>query len=264
MAEDVELATEESVAASSSDGDSVQFFKITTLSGTGSAYLNGLKRGDVIVAVDGRVNRHNLSDLLTGIRVRKDQETLVTYIRNGVLFSVFVTGYLGLDAEVATPDAIEECKEIIDREGLIGKSGCRPYSVYINRENKCEIRDNTPSLLALVFPPFWMLSQRYVEGMVGCIMVYVVCAVINFWLFVLVYCAFSYSVWREQKKFVDMFLLRMGYRPYMRLAGYSEEYLQLSLLKDRVELDFMYPSPEALDYKEKHMPKDPDRRDYLS
>ena len=251
MAEDVELATEESVAASSSDGDSVQFFKITTLSGTGSAYLNGLKRGDVIVAVDGRVNRHNLSDLLTGIRVRKDQETLVTYIRNGVLFSVFVTGYLGLDAEVATPDAIEECKEIIDREGLIGKSGCRPYSVYINRENKCEIRDNTPSLLALVFPPFWMLSQRYVEGMVGCIMVYV-------------YCAFSYSVWREQKKFVDMFLLRMGYRPYMRLAGYSEEYLQLSLLKDRVELDFMYPSPEALDYKEKHMPKDPDRRDYLS
>ena len=262
MVEDVELATEESVAASSSDGDSVQFFKITTLSGTGSAYLNGLKRGDVIVAVDGRVNRHNRATSSQESGVRKDQETLVTYIRNGVLFSVFVTGYLGLDAEVATPDAIEECKEIIDREGLIGKSGCRPYSVYINRENKCEIRDNTPSLLALVFP-FWMLSQRYVEGMVGCIMVYVVCAVINFWLFVLVYCAFSYSVWREQKKFVDMFLLRMGYRPYMRLAGYSEEYLQLSLLKDRVELDFMYPSPEALDYKEKHMPKDPDRRDYL-
>ena len=139
MAEDVELATEGGVAASSADEDSVQFFKITTLSGTGSAYLNGLKRGDVIVAIDGRVNRHNLSDLLTGIRVRKDQETLVTYIRNGVLFSVFVTGYLGLDAEVATPDAIEECREIIDREGLIGKSGCRPYSVYINRENKCEI-----------------------------------------------------------------------------------------------------------------------------
>ena len=60
-----------------------------------------------------------------------------------------------------------------------------------------------------------------------------------------------------------MFLLRMGYRPYMRLAGYSEEYLQLALLKDRVELDFMYPSPEAQDYKEKNMPKDPNQKDYL-
>jgi len=263
MVENPSFETIHESEASSQVSENIQFFKISTLSGTGSAYLNGLKRGDVIVAVDGRLNRHNFSDLLTGIRVRKEQETLITYIRNGVLFSVFVNGYLGAEVELATPETIDEFRKIIDKEGLIGTSGCRPYSIYINRENRCEIRDNTPSILALICPPLWMLSQRYLEGVVGCIMVYIVCAVINFWLFILVYCAFSYSVWREQKKFVDMFLLRMGFRPYMRLAGYSEEYLQLSLLKDRIELDFMYPSPEARDYKKINTPKSEDENSYL-
>ena len=263
MAEDLRIEPEVGSDVSSQNPDNIQFFKIATLSGTGSGYLNGLKRGDVIVAVDGRLNRHNFSDLLTGIRVRKDEETLITYIRNGVLFSVFVTGYLGVEVEQATPETINEFRKIIDREGLIGTGGCRPYSVYINKENRCEIRDNTPSILALVCPPLWMLSQRYMEGVVGCIMVYIVCAVINFWLFILVYCAFSYSVWKEQKKFIDLFLLRMGYRPYMRLAGYSEEYLQLSLLKDRIEIDFMYPSPEARDYKKLNTPKSEDDSNYL-
>lgn len=236
------------------DGE-VQFFRITSLSNSGAAYLNGMQRGDIIVAVEGRLNKIDYVDFVNNVRNNTDQETFLSYVRNDQLLHTFIKGYMGVEVDSVTPGATQQIQEIIERDGLFGRAGCQPYSVYVNRFSKSEVRNNLPSLLSLICPPLWMLSQRYVEGFFACLLVYVTCIIVNPYLFLLIYLAFSYSCWREQRKFIDLFMLRLGYQPMLRIAGFSEEYIQMKVLKLNQAIEFMFPCAEAVIAREKYLDK---------
>ena len=237
-----------------SDGG-VQFFRVTSLSSSGAAYLNGMQRGDIIVGVEGRLNKNDYADFVNNVRTKTDQETFLSYVRNDQLLHTFIKGYLGVEVDSVTPGATRQIQEIIERDGMFGRSGCQPYSVYVNRYSKSEVRNNLPSMLSLICPPLWMLSQRYVEGFFACLLVYITCIIVNPYLFLLIYLAFSYSCWREQRKFIDLFMLRLGYQPMLRLAGFSEEYIQMKVLKLNEAIEFMFPCSEAVIAREKYLEK---------
>lgn len=185
------------------------FLRIKDLGRKSRAIGLRLRVGDIVVALDGKPFHGTLAELTDHMSPPEEDELatedsedlfleeapqkvekpkfLMTVARGGIFFEVFAEGPLGCELDYVLPEEALGIKKAFGQRKIYPLEDYIGYEVYRDITRKCCLVDQTPSLLAAVAPPLWLLENRMLEPLLAVISIYGLTFGINIYLFIATY-----------------------------------------------------------------------------
>jgi hypothetical protein len=238
------------------------FLRIKDLGRKSRAIGLRLRAGDIIVALDGKPFRGTPADFTAQISPPEEEEIptddsedlfleeepqnaekprfLLTIIRNGVFFEVFVEGPLGCELDYVLPDEARIISEAFGQRKIYPLNDYIGYEVYRDITRKCSLVDQTPSLLAAVAPPLWLLENRMLEPLLAVLSIYGLTFGINIYLFIATYILTSLYFQKGQLVFKRSYQMFEQRHMWIYLVATNPRDAQITCRKLDPKADFEF------------------------
>ncbi len=145
----------------------------------------GLKRNDVIIGIDGEllfeefdVVENRLREALKQISIENAKPSSETHYvqlsiwRRGVIFDILLDAPLREPLEPVQPEEIPNILEDFNNYPMPDKNDLKLFEVLRNIRRYCIIYDTTPSVIAALVPPLWLIEKRLWEPFMATILLY--------------------------------------------------------------------------------------------
>lgn len=243
MEETAPQRTDEEEALSSNSG-------LISILSVGRASLGRdlrLKVGDVIIAVDGVPFSHNIDRFEDFLKNFESPPAMLTIFRDGNSFEVFVDGPLGCTYAYADEMVSEQVNDTLSDHKPKSKESIRQYEAMRNIRREVKVYDTSYSPWATIFPALWLLYHRMWEPMGVVIVTYLVSALIQPALFVMVYVLISIYMHKAHIQLLRSYLIFSEYYFWMIFTASSTKEAQKLLRSFDKKCSFSYsyvPPPE--------------------
>ncbi len=244
------------------------FLRVKDLGRKSRAIGLRLRVGDVIVAVDSKPYRGTPADLTALMSPPEEEEVepkdsedlfleeepqqaekpkfLLTINRGGVFFEVFAEGPLGCDLDYVLPEEALGIATAFGQRKIYPTQDYIGYEVYRDITRKCSLVDQTPSMLAAVAPPLWLLENRMIEPLLAVVSIYGLTFGINIFLFIATYILTALYFQRGQLVFKRSYQMFEQRHMWIYLVATNPRDAQITcrMLDPKADFDFsLIPPP---------------------
>ncbi len=216
-----------------------KFLKIKSIRTLSNAFNMKLKEGDVILALDGELINKNYEDLSKELQKIKERKIL-TLFRDGVFFNTFVYGSLGVVCENESSADIPELENFNSKYKIDLDAFYQQFEVFKKIGNPAILLNTSPSILASLAPPFWMIENRLWNFLGISLVFYMVLIMISPWLFFLGWVLKSWYVGNCQIDILRLFYRLNNYSQSLSFCAISEKEAQELSRKFDSKIDFYY------------------------
>ena len=215
------------------------FLQIKKIRSSSNAFLMKLKEGDVIIALDGEIVHKSYEELSKELSEIKEKK-VITLFREGVFFNTFIYGSLGVLCENITSENIPEL-EIQNVNAHFQKDELYfLFEVFKKPGSVALLLNTTPSILASIAPPLWMLQNR-LWTFFGITMVYYsMLFMISPWLFFIGWILKSWYVGNSQIDLLRFFYRLNNYRLSLSFCARNDKEAQEIARKFDENIDFCF------------------------
>ena len=216
-----------------------KFLKVKSIRTSSNAFIMKLKEGDIILALNGElINKsyENLSKELQEIKERK----ILTLLRDGVFFNTFVYGSLGVVSENVSSTEIPELENFNSKDKIDLDAFYKQFEVFKKIGNPAILLNTSPSILASLVPPFWMIENRLLNFLGISMVFYIVLIMISPWLFFIGWILKSWYVGNSQIDILRLFYRLNNYNNNLSFCAKSEKEAQELSRKFDSKIDFYY------------------------
>ena len=215
------------------------FLKIKSIRTSSNAFNMKLKEGDIILALDGELINKSYEDLSKELQEIKEQKIL-TLFRNGVFFNTFVYGSLGVVSENVSSTEIPELENFNSKDKIDLDAFYQQFEVFKKIGNPAILLNTSPSILASLAPPFWMIENRLWNFLGISLVFYMVLMMISPWLFFIGWILKSWYVGNSQIEILRLFYRLNNYNNSLSFCAKSEKEAQELSRKFDSKIDFYY------------------------
>ena len=211
---------------------------------------------DILVGVGGK-SFSDLGQLEDEIAYHLEEyarPVLLSFMREGKLFHVLTSHLLGVEFLPVHGESLQSLNSLMRNVELPFSRDMRNYHVYCDKTKQAELHSQTTSLLAMIAPPFWIMSQRFFEGAIVSTLALATAFVVHWMLGLLTYVVLCIYVGRDQHKLGQSFMGYRGFRQIFCIAGTSEIEAQSTALSLDGELHFIFTSKQARPRRSKPVP----------
>ena len=216
-----------------------KFLQIKSIRTSSNAFLMKLKEGDTIIALDGKEVNQSYEDLSAELNEIKERKVL-TFYREGVFFNTFVFGSLGVICEQIGHENIPELNNFKLNEFYKAEEFYHQYELYKKPESIAILLNTSPSILASLAPPLWMIQNRLWTLFSITMLFYIFLFIISPWLFFIGWILKSWYVGSSQIDILRLFYRLGNYRLNSIFCAKSEKEAQELCRKFDNKIDFYY------------------------
>ena len=216
-----------------------KFLKIKSIRTSSNAFNMKLKEGDIILALDGELINKSYEDLSKELQEIKERKIL-TLFRNGVFFNTFVYGSLGIVSENVSFSEIPELENFNSKHEVDLDAFYQQFEVFKKIGNPAILLNTSPSILASLAPPFWMIENRLWNFLGISLVFYMVLMMISPWLFFIGWILKSWYVGNSQIEILRLFYRLNNYNNSLSFCAKSEKEAQELSRKFDSKIDFYY------------------------
>ena len=216
-----------------------QFLQIKAIRTSSNAFLMKLKEGDIILALDGKEVNQSYEDLSKELNEIKERKVLTLY-RDGVFFNTFVYGSLGVICEQIRNEIIPELNNFKLNEFYSAEEFYHQYELFKKPESIAILLNTSPSILASLAPPLWMIQNRLWTLFSITMLFYIFLFIISPWLFFIGWVLKSWYVGSSQIDILRFFYRLGNYRLSSIFCAKSEKEAQELSRKFDNKIDFYY------------------------
>ena len=215
------------------------FLQIKSIRTSSNAFIMKLKEGDVIIALDGEMTHKSYEQLSKELSEIKEKK-VITLFRKGVFFNTFVYGPLGVICENVTSDTIPEL-EISNINGYFQKDESYfLFEIFKKPGSVAILLNTTPSILASIAPPLWMLHNRLWTFFCITMVFYFMLFMISPWLFFIGWILKSWYVGSNQIDLLRFFYRLHNFRLSLSFCAKSDKEAQEIARKFDNKIDFYF------------------------
>jgi len=176
--------------------------------------------GDVIIGTDSKIYNGGIIEFQTVMEeCDEDEGILLTIWRNGAIFNVIGFGPLGVTLEFASPENIEQVSKDLENYSFPKRDELSVFEVLRNLTRRCEIIDTSPSQLAFLAPPLWLIQHRLVEPLMALAAIYAITFVVHWSLFIIAYILMSLYFKRGYLMMLRSFIIYKDYQMWIVIAA---------------------------------------------
>ena len=216
-----------------------QFLQIKSIRTSSNAFLMKLKEGDIIIALDGTVVNQSYEDLSKELKEIKDRKVLTLY-RDGVFFNTLVFGSLGVICEQVNSENIPELNSFKLNEFYKADVFYNQYELFKKPDAIAILLNTSPSILASLAPPLWMIQNRLWTLFSITMLFYIFLFIISPWLFFIGWILMSWYVGSSQIDILRLFYRLGNYRLSSIFCAKNEKEAQELSRKFDNKIDFYY------------------------
>ena len=216
-----------------------KFLKIKSIRTLSNAFNMKLKEGDIILALDGELINKSYEDFSKELQEIKERKIL-TLFRGGVFFNTFVYGSLGVVSENVPSTEIPELENFNSKHKIDLDAFYQQFEVFKKIGNPAILLNTSPSILASLAPPFWMIENRLWNFLGICLVFYMVLMMISPWLFFIGWILKSWYVGNSQIDILRLFYRLNNYNNSLSFCAKSEKEAQELSRKFDSKIDFYY------------------------
>ena len=224
------------------------YLKIINIRPFSNAYNFKLKENDIILAVDGNYFHSSYEDLVKILEEDKN-EKIITIFRDGVSFNIKTSNSLGVTCENIDEDHIKDFKKI-DLEDYFSKDKFfNQYEVYKDMFRNGVVLNLTPSILASLAPPLWMIYNRIWILFAFSIVFFAIMFYISPWLFFISWVLKSWYYGNNQINVLRNYYRFIDHRLFISICCKNEEEVQKKAreLDPKIDFNFSYLDPPVKD-----------------
>ena len=216
-----------------------KFLKIKSIRTSSNAFNMKLKEGDIILALDGELINKSYEDLSKELHEIKERKIL-TLFRDGVFYNTFVYGSLGVVSENVSSTEIPELENFNSKDKIDLDAFYQQFEVFKKIGNPAILLNTSPSILASLVPPFWMIENRLWNFLGISLVFYMVLMMISPWLFFIGWILKSWYVGNSQIDILRLFYRLNNYNNSLSFCAKSEKEAQELSRKFDSKIDFYY------------------------
>ena len=214
-----------------------------------------LKFGDIVIGMEGSPFRGTKESFRMKLDDAGKTGVFVSVMRDANVFHLFLRGPTGLKLEYTSAETTAMVDEYLEEHALPSRDGFRSFGVYKGANGRAEVVELTHSSISLLFPPLWILNQRFYEGALALLLAILTAGMVSIWAGAIAYLVSGFTMFKNQEKFIDSFLALRGFRRVQYVANISEAAVQLEAIKNDIRLNFMFPTPEVHAIQERYKRK---------
>ena len=215
------------------------FLQIKAIRTSSNAFVMKLAEGDIIIALDGLIVNKSYDDLTKELNEIEDKKILTLY-RDGVFFNTFVYGSLGVVCENVSSTEISELENFNSKHKIDLDAFYQQFEVFKKIGNPAILLNTSPSILASLAPPFWMIENRLWNFLGISLVFYMVLIMISPWLFFIGWILKSWYVGNSQIDILRLFYRLNNYHNSLSFCAKSEKEAQELSRKFDSKIDFYY------------------------
>lgn len=202
---------------------------------------------DILVGIEGEVysDLGPLEDEIVYQLEEFSRPVLLSFMRAGRVFNVLTDRPLGIKFVPAHGESLQSLDALMRNVELPFSQNMQNYHIYCDKDKNAELHSQTTSIMAMVAPPFWILSQRFFEGAVVSVLAILTAFVVHWGLGMATYILMCIYVGRDQKKLGQSFMGFRGFRQIYCLASRSEIEAQQSAKEMDEDLKFIFAAWQA-------------------
>ncbi|MDC1067156.1 PDZ domain-containing protein [Alphaproteobacteria bacterium] len=219
--------------------DEKKFLQIKSIRTSSNAFLMKLKEGDIIIALDGEEIHQSYEDLSKELKEIKERKVLTLY-REGVFFNTFVVGSLGVICEQVDYDKVTELNNLKLNDMFKPDVLYHQYELFKKPESIAILLNTSPTILASLAPPLWMIQNRLWTLFSITMLFYFFLFMISPWLFFIGWILKSWYVGNSQVDILRLFYRLGNYRLSSIFCAESEKEAQELSRKFDNKIDFYY------------------------
>ena len=207
-----------------------------------------LQADDVIVAVNGK-HWSQIGSIENTVRTALDmtgRPILATVVRDKNMFSVFLSKPFPKGSPVLAGDEAQEFNEFKPLMAIEHIRTLSNYSILADGQNEADVLEMRKSLLAMIFPPLWLIGRRLWEPLAALTCAIMTAFVIHQSLGLLIYFFMCVYVGIRQVPLGLLSMQREGMRRHMVVAARDEQEAQLIALRFNEKLKFKFTSKEKV------------------
>ena len=179
-----------------------------------------LKKGDVIVGVDGRPFNGSVEDLLDIFDEIDEQEGgLLTIWREGYSFNLIIFGPLGCVFELTHDEATKDIHKVLSDIDMGNIKELVTFELLRNIKGECNIYDTRVSQLGIYLPPIWLFQQRLWEPLIATLAIYAVTLSVHWVLFIISFILVGLYFRKAQLVLLRSFNLNKAKQIWMIIAA---------------------------------------------
>lgn len=145
----------------------------------------GVKKWDVLLAIDGEIFNEEPRSLYLKFQNRRDAPWLLTFKRKNEVFDVLVYYPFVADFIKTDQDATNQATELIKKHRFMNLDAYRNFEVYRDAIKNVDLVDTRPNPFVTLIAPIWMLHNRLYLLMFLAIAIYCTTFFAHFYLFAL-------------------------------------------------------------------------------
>ena len=228
------------------------YLKIIKIRPFSNAYNLKLKENDVILALNGEYFHSTYEELRT-ILDENDNEKFITILRDDISFHVKTRGSLGIVCENIDQENLKSFEKINLKDYFDEKNYFLQYEIFKNMYRRGIILDVTPSILASLAPPLWMIYHRIWTLFAFTIIFFVTLFYVSPWLFFISWVLKSWYYGNNQINVLRNYYRFLDYRLFAIVCCKNEEEAQIKAreLDSKIDFDYSYLEPPVKDEDEK-------------
>ena len=119
------------------------------------------------------------------IKWRRGRPLALNNLEEWKVFEVFTRGPLGGIFEFTLPDESQMILELFQKREMGEKEEYRIFEALRDVKRVVDVYDTTPSQVAVILPPVWLLQQKMWEPLLAILCVYLITFSVNIFLFIL-------------------------------------------------------------------------------
>lgn len=222
--------------------------KLVKIKGTALQREFFLQADDVIVAVNGK-HWSQIGSIENTVRTALDmtgRPILATVVRDKNMFSVFLSKPFPKGSPVLAGDEAQEFNEFKPLMAIEHIRTLSNYSILADGQNEADVLEMRKSLLAMIFPPLWLIGRRLWEPLAAFTCAIMTAFVIHQSLGLLIYFFMCVYVGVRQVPLGLLSMQREGMRQRMIVAARDEQEAQLIALRFNEKLKFKFTSKEKV------------------
>lgn len=223
--------------------------KLLKVKGTALQREYFLQADDVVIAVNGK-HWSQIGSIDSTVRTaleRTGRPILATVVRDKKMFSVFVSKPFPKGSLVLSGDEAQEFREFKTSMSIEYVRTLSNYAILANGENTADVFEMRKSLLAMIFPPLWLIGRRLWEPLAAFTCAILTSFVIHQFFGLLIYLIMCVYVGIRQVPLGLLSMQREGMRRRMVFAARDEHDAQLIALRFNKKLQFKFTSIEKAD-----------------
>ena len=227
------------------------YLKIIKIRPFSNSYNLKLKENDVILALNGDYF-HSTYEKLRSLLDENDNEKIITILRDDISFNVKTRGSLGIVCENIDQDNLKSFEKTNLKDYFEEQNFFSQYEIFKNLYKRGIILDLTPSILASLAPPLWMIYHRIWTLFAFTIIFFITLFYVSPWLFCISWVLKSWYYGNNQTNILRNYYRFLDYRLFAVVCCKNEEEAQIKAreLDSKIDFDYSYLEPPVKDEEE--------------